>query len=110
VTPAEQRELYLMLRDDRAGGSNRGREFYDGYCQTCEFEYEAHAPDCRFKELLIALGGDEERERQRLRADAEAERVRLRAATLERHRRGVTVSSMDAMNLAFKKIYGGFGE
>jgi hypothetical protein len=67
MTDAERRALYLMLRHDDEGGSNRGREFYDGQCQSCESEYETHEDECQFMAALIALGGDEERERQRKR-------------------------------------------
>lgn len=111
MTKAEQRELYLLLRHDPETGANRGREFYDGHCQECDsYSYEAHQPHCRLMALLIALGGDEERERQRIRAEAVAEAERGREAKLERHRRGVVVSDLDAMNLAFKKAYGDFDQ
>mgnify|MGYP001611310086 CR=1 FL=1 len=103
--------LYLMLRHEPASGQNRGREFYDGHCQSCDSDvYETHQDSCEYAAMLLELGGDEEAERQaRRRAHRDAE-LQERKERLGRHRRGVTTSSLDSMNLAFKKMYGGFGE
>ena len=103
--------LYYLLRHEPASGANRGREFYDGRCQSCDSSiYETHTDDCPFAALLLELGGDEEEVRQVARRAHRDAELAERKATLDRHRRGVTTSSMDSMNLAFKKMYGGFGE
>ena len=111
MSPKRLRALYLMLRHEPETGENRGREFYDGQCQSCDSPvYETHTDACPLASLLVEIGGTEEESRQAaLRARRDAA-VRERLATHERHLRGVTTSNMDAMNLAFKRAYGGFGE
>lgn len=95
-----------MLRDDPEGGTNRGREFYDGQCQSCDGGYEAHADGCEWAAMLAILGGKEEVERQSIRREAHEATEAENRARLERHRRGEALPGMDEMNMLFKAAYG----
>lgn len=80
-----------MLIDRPCSGENRGREFYDGRCQSCDGGYETHTDDCEWAALIAELGGPEaeaKRHAERLkRREDHARYLREDTARRERERK-----------------------
>lgn len=103
------RELYLMLRHRPDSGANRGREFYDGMCQTCHSpEYETHTDDCAWMDMLIRLGGDEEQVRQSAMKTRRDDERAEHAKQMELRRMGKAAPrlSLEEMSAALKETFG----